>query len=103
MEIDALICTVFNCWATKGNSYLTNIIEEYNNTANDHCVDGDITIWTTRPASPPLHDLSAIKKEYAMWGEASNLSRWDIRIFLDGLVIQILIANIFVAFDCHGN
>ena len=101
MEIDALICTVFNCWATKGNSYLTNIIEEYNNTTNDNCVDRDITIWSTRPTSPPLHDLLAIKKEYAMWGEASNLSRCDIKIFLDGLLI--LIANIFVAFDCHGN
>lgn len=101
MEIDALISTVFNCWSTKANSYLTNIIEEYNNTTNDNCIDGDITIWSTRPTSPPLHDLLAIKKEYAMWGEASNLSRCDIKIFLDGLVI--LIANIFVAFDCHGN
>ena len=78
MEIDALICAVFNCWATKGNSYLANIIEEYN-TTNDHCVDGDTTIWTTRPASPPVHDLLAIKKVSAMWEETSNLSRWHIR------------------------
>ena len=75
MEIDALICAVFNCWEIKGNPYLTNIIEEYKNTANDHCVDGDVTIWTTRPASPPVHDLSAIKKVSDMLGEASNLSR----------------------------
>merc|ERR1712008_355726 len=63
----------FNCWATKGNSYLANIIEEYN-TTNDHCVDGDITIWTTRPASPPVHDLLASKNVSAMWEETSNLS-----------------------------
>lgn len=68
MEIDALICTVFNCCETKGNPYLTNIIEEYKNTANDHCVDEDVTIWTTRPASPPVHDLSAIKKVSDMLG-----------------------------------
>jgi hypothetical protein len=77
MEIDALISAVFNCWTSKGNPYLTSIIEEYNNTTNDHCVDGDVTIWTTRPASPlaPL----AIKKVSDMLGEASDLLRWHIR------------------------
>ena len=79
MEIDALISAVFNCWTSKGNPYLTSIIEEYNNTTNDHCVDGDVTIWTTRPASPPVHDLLAIKKVSDMLGEASDLLRWHIR------------------------
>ena len=79
MEIDALISAVFNCWTSKGNPYLTSIIEEYNNTTNDHCVDGDVTIWTTRPASPPAHDLLAIKKVSDMLGEASDLLRWHIR------------------------
>ena len=52
-----LLNSLFECWSKKGNEYLTGIIDDYTNPAGRPCVDGDVTIWTTRPAKPPLCEL----------------------------------------------
>ena len=64
-----LLNTLFDCWTKKGNPYLKEIIEEYSNTAELPCVDGDITIWTTRPAKTPLYELKEI-------ASSSNRLEW---------------------------
>ena len=56
-----LLRAIFKCWTKKRNPYLDSIIEDYTKTAGKPCIDGDVTIWTTRPASPPINELLAFK------------------------------------------
>ena len=68
-----LLNALFECWSKKRDEYLTGIIDEYTNTAGRPCVDGDVTIWTTQPAKPPLGELQEMASAgkrleiYVLW------------------------------------
>ena len=62
MGADDLLKALFDCWEGKKQPYLTGIIEEFANTANAPCPDGDATIWDTKLTEPPTSELARMAK-----------------------------------------
>ena len=62
MGTDDLLKAIFDCWEGKKQPYLNGIIEEFANTANVPCADGDATIWDTKLTEPPTGELTRVAK-----------------------------------------
>ena len=58
MGTDDLLRALFDCWAKKEEPYLNGIMEQFSNTADAPCVDGDATIWTTKLTDTPMKELA---------------------------------------------
>ena len=54
------IDSVATIWAIKKVTNKNKNIKKLTNFSGRSCIDGDATIWTTRPASAPLAQLAAL-------------------------------------------
>merc|ERR1712179_854976 len=74
-----MLDALFKSWRTKNEAYFNSIVDEFKDTEGKSCVDGDATIWTTRPTSAPLAQLAVMAEN----GPCS----------LEGDIVKMLYAN----------